>query len=122
LREELDLLLRAVVRVDTSIQNDKTNQIGKTHFILEQNYPNPFSFNTSFPFHQRISGVISFKIGDSQGRIIKNLGQYDLLPAEYDFLKWDGTNQGGMQVASGMYFIIMDTPEGKHIKKVILQK
>ncbi|MBA7520371.1 hypothetical protein ES705_12467 [subsurface metagenome] len=65
---------------------------------------------------------ISLKIYDVSGRIIRsfNLASCLLLPASS--VSWDGIDNNGRQVASGIYFISLDIDDYKQIKKVVLLK
>jgi hypothetical protein len=118
----LDLLVRAVVRIDSSSEKGNFGKRITEDFTLFQNYPNPFNAITIIPFHLKIPGIIYFKIIDSNGRLIKNLGRFNLVPAEYHFLKWDGTNNAGNKVASGIYMIVMETSSSIITKNAIFLK
>jgi flagellar hook assembly protein FlgD len=60
------------------------------------------------------------RIYDVSGRVIKNLElptPYSLLPT---LVTWDGTDEKGRSVASGIYFVSCETDNHKMVKKAIL--
>jgi len=75
-------------------------------FELKQNYPNPFNPSTvigfSVPGNQTNSDV-EIKIYDIEGRVVKDLVS-SKLPAGNYLLNWEGTNDLGTKVVSGVYF------------------
>ena len=72
------------------------------------NYPNPFNPETWIPFQLATDGTVVLTIYDSHGRVIRRI---DLGHQSSGFylsksraIHWDGTNQTGESVASGIYF------------------
>jgi hypothetical protein len=72
-------------------------------YRLEQNYPNPFNPETSINFTIKDAGLASLTIYNMLGQKVKTLVRQYLEPAAYAF-KWDGTNDHGMTVPTGVYF------------------
>ena len=72
-------------------------------FDLLQNFPNPFNPLTRIEFHIAETSPVSLQIVDMLGRNVRALiaGAYD--PGSY-VAEWDGTNDDGQDVASGVYF------------------
>ncbi len=73
-------------------------------YALEQNYPNPFNPVTriryQLPSDSRISLIIYNILGQEVRRLIDNSMQ----PAGFYSLQWDGKDEFGNSVASGVYF------------------
>lgn len=71
---------------------------------LEPNFPNPFNPSTVIRFALPEEAVVSVTILDIGGRVVRKL----LLDAPYAAgtceVMWDGRNQSGEVVASGVYF------------------
>ena len=83
----------------TSVSNEI---LAPSDFVLHQNYPNPFNPSTTINFRLAKSGLVTLKIFDLSGRGIKSLveGPRD---AGVHTVTWDGTNQSGQRIASGIY-------------------
>ncbi|GEM_PF-5825696 len=68
-----------------------------------QNYPNPFNPTTMIRFHLRESGKVRLKIFDLTGKLVRTLLDGELQAGEQKIL-WDGRDQQGQTIASGVYF------------------
>ncbi|RKY99389.1 MAG: hypothetical protein DRQ13_02375 [Ignavibacteriae bacterium] len=88
----------------TSVNNDENPVIPQTEILLG-NYPNPFNPTTIIAFtipYDLTNSLTELKIYDLQGRLIKTLVN-EVLPAGNYLSKWDGKNDNGNLVASGVY-------------------
>jgi len=65
-------------------------------------YPNPFNPATRMDYTIRSPGHLSLKIYDVRGRLVRTL--LDEQVETGGFVMWDGSNESGAQVASGVYF------------------
>jgi flagellar hook assembly protein FlgD len=83
--------------------------------------PNPLNPETTVSFQTRAPGRIDVKIYDVSGRLVKTLLS-ESREAGYHDLRWNGTNQAGAKVASGVYFFRLTTPEGGAVKAVTVLK
>ena len=73
---------------------------------LYQNYPNPFNPSTFIAFSIPSSHPnthVELTIFDIQGRRIQTLAN-EVMPSGNFVARWDGTNEKGDEVASGVYF------------------
>lgn len=87
----------------TVVGEGQTNSIPST-FKLGQNYPNPFNPVTTIPF--LINGAASnvqLTVYNVLGQKVKTIFNGVLQEGNYQF-SWNGTNNSGQQVPSGMYF------------------
>ena len=79
-------------------------------FALQQNYPNPFNPNTtlSFDIPQLSSGNVdaTLYIYNSLGQQVKVLYQGKIAAGIYT-VEWDGTNESGLPLPSGIYYAIL---------------
>jgi len=73
-------------------------------FRLEQNYPNPFNPATRIRFELDRPAVVDLRIYDVAGRPVKTLVAHRRLGATAHTLEWDGTDDAGATVTSGVYF------------------
>jgi uncharacterized protein (DUF362 family) len=71
-------------------------------FVLKQNYPNPFNNTTQIEFYLAKPGDVIMDIFDDRGRQVKNLAN-KTVRSGWHRITWDGTNDAGRQVASGLY-------------------
>jgi len=71
-------------------------------FTVSQNFPNPFNPGTTLRFSTSISGKMNVRIYDITGRLVKNLSSGFYSPGEHTIC-WDGENENGQPVASGIY-------------------
>jgi hypothetical protein len=98
-----------------------------TAFSLSQNYPNPFNPTTTLQFGLPATSHVSLRVYDYLGREIATLLN-DERPAGYVRVSWNGTNNSGAHVASGVYFYRIEAqPVGGgqpflELKKMILLK
>ena len=71
-------------------------------FALSQNYPNPFNSSTEVRYELPTSGHVSLVIFNITGQTIRALVNEPKL-AGYHSILWDGRDQSGNEVASGIY-------------------
>jgi photosystem II stability/assembly factor-like uncharacterized protein len=72
-------------------------------FRLEQNYPNPFNPETSIRYELPHDGNITLTVFELNGRRVALL-ESGLKKAGQHLLRWDGRDQAGNRVPSGVYF------------------
>lgn len=73
-------------------------------YRLGQNYPNPFNPSTSIEFSIPKRENVTLAIYDVNGRLVRNLLLNEPYGPGVYRVTWDGTNQNGESVASGVYF------------------
>ncbi len=73
-----------------------------TSNVLEQNYPNPFNPSTKIRFNLKEQGQVSLTIFNIKGEKVRELVA-NRLNAGSHIVEWDGLDQNGRQVPSGMY-------------------
>jgi len=64
-------------------------------------------------------GLISLKIYDIRGRLVKRLLEERLSKGDYR-IEWNGKGREGKKLTGGVYFLKLETPTQSIIKKVIL--
>jgi hypothetical protein len=91
-------------------------------FFLGQNYPNPFNPQTTIRYGLAKAGNVLLQIFNSRGQKIRTLvNQFESAGAKT--VVWDGRNDAGQSVASGVYFYRISAPEGfVQMKKMLLVK
>ncbi len=86
---------------------------------LSQNYPNPFNPVTNIQFGLKESSAVTLKIYDVSGRLVRDLVSGRLEPGIYNE-SWDGTDDRGHGVASGVYFYSLSTGSFTGRKKMVM--
>jgi hypothetical protein len=90
---------------------------------LEQNYPNPFNPNTTIRYSIARQGHVSLKVFDAKGRLVRILVDDVQRPTPECYqVEWDGTNQSGNPVATGIYFYRLKASGFVSTKKMLLIK
>jgi hypothetical protein len=88
---------------------------------LYDNYPNPFNPTTTLRYDLAKNTQVSLVIYNMLGQKIKTLVDA-AKPAGYHSAAWDGTNDSGMKVASGIYFFEFKADGYAKTNKMILMK
>ncbi|HKW13682.1 MAG TPA: FlgD immunoglobulin-like domain containing protein, partial [Candidatus Krumholzibacteria bacterium] len=91
------------------------------HNRLEQNFPNPFNPQTTIAFSIQKASNVHLSIYDVTGSRVRDLVDEKRVPGAYRVV-WDGLNQKGNSVASGVYFYKLTAGEFTSAKKMVLLK
>jgi hypothetical protein len=90
-------------------------------FSLAQNYPNPFNPITHIQFNLSHSSQVRIDVFNLSGQLIRSLCNTELPAGAYS-VSWDGLDQSGRQVGSGMYFYQMSSPDFVQARRMVLVK
>lgn len=108
------------IRVEgSSNSNDET--VVPIAISLAQNYPNPFNPNTNIAFYLPKSAKVRLSVYNLKGQLVKDLVDKDL-PAGQNIFNWNGTDNNGSLVASGIYSYRLQSENQSISKKMILMK
>lgn len=91
----------------TEVTTEKSKSI-PSNFNLEQNVPNPFNPTTTIKYQIPKTTQITLKIYNILGQEVKTLINKNMSPGNYE-VQWDGTNNLGQKVSSGIYIYRMET-------------
>jgi hypothetical protein len=86
---------------------------------LGQNAPNPFNPSTSIPLVLSETGHVRLDIYDITGRSVAVLHN-DTLPAGSHTFVWDGTDNSGRRLGTGVYAARLTTATGSHTLRMTL--
>jgi photosystem II stability/assembly factor-like uncharacterized protein len=92
-----------------------------SEYALLQNYPNPFNPETNISFAIPKGGHVTLEIYNPVGQKIKTL-ENGLLPSGRYNYSWNGTNDHGSDVVSGVYFYKLQAGEYSQIRKMVFIK
>ena len=94
--------------------------------LLLQNYPNPFNPETWIPYQLSEDSAVSISIYDTTGRLVRTLSLGFQAAGFYNSrgqaAYWDGRNELGERVASGVYFYQLTTPTFQQTKRMLILK
>jgi len=96
----------------------KTAEAPKAH-ALGQNYPNPFNPTTRIAFSLSEAAFVNLRVYDVKGREVRALASGAFAAGEHA-ATWDGKDNFGKSVASGIYFYRLQAGEFKQVKKMVL--
>lgn len=97
-------------------------------FTLDQNYPNPFNPTTTIRFavhgsrltvHSPLRTIL--RVYNVLGQVVRTLVDGEMEPGSYQ-VEWDGRDDRGKEVSSGMYFYRLAAAEHVASKKMLLLK
>jgi hypothetical protein len=90
---------------------------------LHQNYPNPFNPNTKISFALKQNSKVNLVIYNSKGQKVKTIYQNKYIEKDkvIDAI-WNGKDDNGRNVSSGLYFYKLKTNDKTYIKKMLLLK
>jgi hypothetical protein len=100
---------------------DGANAIIPGRFMLYQNFPNPFNPFTEIKFELPKTAEVSLKVFDILGREVISLSN-GLIPAGEHKVVWNGRDNLGRPVGSGIYFYLLQSENFSDKKKMILLK
>ena len=99
---------------------DEADQIPE-NFSLAQNYPNPFNPGTTIEYSLAQASSVVLKIYDVLGNKIRTLVNAKQIAGRKTVI-WNGRNDEGDRVGSGMYFYELAAENTVQVKKMILIK
>ncbi len=102
-----------------TVDTDENETPGARTMILGS-YPNPFNPTTTIRYSLAKRTKVTIAVYDIAGRLVKRLLVDELKDAGNYKTDWDGRNEAGSRVASGVYFCMMRTAEGTSGSKLIL--
>ena len=107
-------------RVDLSaLALTPTDELQPKDFRLYQNYPNPFNPETTIKFAVSKVREVVLQIFDISGQLVQTLVNARLSAGIYE-TKWQGRNQSGQEVGSGIYFYRLKTGGFTQTRRMLL--
>ena len=88
-------------------------------FLLAQNWPNPFYPVTTIAYSIAKSSSVELRVYDTLGRLVRSLVNEPQEPNNYRVI-WNGKNNAGNEVVSGVYFYTLTTGTFRATRKMVL--
>ena len=93
---------------------------------LLQNFPNPFNPETWIPFRLTTESRVAIHIHNSTGQVVRRLSAGTLPAGDYSSqahaVYWDGRNQVGEPVSSGVYLYTIHAGDFSATRKMLIRK
>lgn len=90
-------------------------------FGISQNFPNPFNPDTKIEYSVARKSHVNISVFNILGQSVATLIDEEIEAGVHEVI-WDGHNDNGSQVASGIYFYKMDTDEFVRTRKMVLMR
>jgi hypothetical protein len=94
---------------------------GIRSLALLPNEPNPFNPMTKIRFDLPASGPVRLSVIDLQGRAIRSLADGSLVAGRHAYV-WDGRDDAGRSMPSGLYFIRLEAQDRSLSRKILMTK
>jgi hypothetical protein len=88
---------------------------------LSQNYPNPFNPETTIGYQISQTGNVRLIIYNTMGQAVRMLVDGHQNPGSYEAV-WDGKDENGLTLGSGMYLVRMEAGKFTSMRKVVMMK
>jgi hypothetical protein len=90
-------------------------------FILHQNFPNPFNASTAIRYQLSDISDVNLSIVNLSGQLVRSLVNETQPPGDYT-ARWDGLDDGGNLVSSGLYLYRIVTGSETLTRKLMMMK
>jgi hypothetical protein len=90
-------------------------------FALGQNFPNPFNPETTIRYSLADDAQVQLRIYNLVGQVVRTLVQERQAAGRYA-IRWDGRDERGLTVSSGVYFYQITAGKFKDVRKLMLLK
>lgn len=117
---EQDVYYSRIALGDVAVrETDFENAPTPSSATLAQNYPNPFNPTTTINFTLAHSGAVQLKILNDLGIVVRVLMQEEKSAGAHTAI-WDGRNDAGARLASGLYFYTLTLNKREVITKRLI--
>ena len=116
----------AIVKRGIEVFEQLLESVAPRETALLANYPNPFNPETWIPYRLAEASDVTLTIYDIAGGLVRRLEMGHQLAGYYtdrgNAAYWDGRNDGGESVASGIYFYVLATPSFRDLRRMVIVK
>jgi len=108
---------------DVSIMGNDVNdpELPVVVTALNNNYPNPFNPETTISYSVKERGPVTIEIYNVKGQLVKTVVKGIQEPGNHTIV-WNGTDDNGRSVSSGVYYYKMQAGKYSSTKKMIMMK
>jgi hypothetical protein len=121
-------VLRGAYRLDDLALSAPSTDVGldpagtgsrPNDFALLANYPNPFNSSTTLTYQLSGEAAIKLHVYNARGQRVITLAE-GRQPAGIHSLTWNGQDESGLPVASGIYLYTLEVAGSRRIRKMVL--
>jgi beta-phosphoglucomutase-like phosphatase (HAD superfamily) len=120
IREEIHKMVREFKTDESDFNTDQKVETSGENLSI-RSYPNPFNPETNIEYNLKSNAQVTIYIYDIQGKRVRSLGD-DYRQAGTCTVKWDGLNERGTQVPSGVYFIRVSAGNETLNHRIVMMK
>ncbi len=114
--------IRDVADIGTTVGIDDDVKVNPYEYALHDNFPNPFNPETQIRFTLGAQENVKLVIYDIMGRQVRTLANGDSFNSGFHVVNWDGRDNVGEKVATGMYIYRIKAGDFIADKKMLLVK
>ncbi|MDZ7292471.1 MAG: carbohydrate binding domain-containing protein [candidate division KSB1 bacterium] len=107
--------------VEGQVTRVKDGAIVPAAYALSQNYPNPFNPETRISYSLPKNARVTIEIFNTLGQRVRTLLDEHKAAGNYEIV-WDGRNDRGEMVATGIYFYQLRTADAKLTRRMLLMR
>ena len=96
-------------------------EVTPTVLSLGQNHPNPFTAGTVIPYSTKSSGTARIEIFNLRGQLVRTLVSASKSAGSHQ-AAWDGLDNSGKAVGTGVYLYRLQTKDGSQTKRMLMVK
>jgi len=109
----------AAIRSNPSAVEEDRIQVGKERDLALMSQPNPTSGATMLSFSLARAGEVTLDIYNVSGRLVRSFVSGSRAPGRYA-VRWDGKDESGQRVGSGIYFYKLNTQDRTQAGKLVM--
>lgn len=117
--EPVEGAVTVVEAIDAGMHSNEPDPARPQVFTLEPNYPNPFNSSTRLSYSLPSAGIVRVTVYDLLGREVTTLLRV-AQPAGRHLITWDGLDQHGTAVSSGVYIVQLQAGDRRTSRRVLL--
>jgi len=107
--------------IEFTITNNTDPNVAPAITMLKQNYPNPFNPETTISYNMPMAGAVNLSVYNLKGQLVRSLVNGNVAAGDHRIV-WNGTDNNGNGVPSGIYFYRLTNANGSETRKMMLMK
>ena len=120
IREEIHKMVQEFKMNESNLMIDQKAETSGENLSI-RSYPNPFNPETNIEYHLKSDAQVTIYIYDIQGKQVRSLGDNYQQAGTYT-IRWDGLNESGTLVPSGVYFIRVSAGNETLNHRIVMMK